>query len=340
MKSINSLLITISNILLIPSVTFAACSNTAPPDDTTVTCSGSSTSPISVLGDNVTINILKGADITSSLSVPLIDISSGNSNVIINNDGSLNKTNTTVFRISGREITVNNNSIINHSGGFFSYILLGITGSDNIRLINQGTVNYTGIGLPGGMLAGIYATSSSNNTVINQGTMNATGFSMIGVRLQYSSFMNNQGVFNFSADQGAAVKLENRSDSSLVNSGSIIVTDFTGTGGTAPTRYAVWSSPLLASTNTITNTATGIISIDQGSIAVFGSSYVEIVENQGQIFGGLNLGANNDRFTNTGIIVGNVELGDGDDIVITLPQSGRLDSYEQPQGLPMLKFSV
>jgi len=186
---------------------------------------------------------------------------------------------------------VTNNGNINGNinitgGGNFTFVQNGIFGSTNINATSSGTnallVN------PGRSVAGV-TMAGANNTVDNSGTFNTS--------LQLTATDRNN-VINRAGGQFNSVE--------LIAPRNVIDNSGTFNGGMHFTSD---------STNTIQNRPTGIIN----GITATGTSKDQ-VNNEGQINGSVSLGDGDDWYVNLGrtgpgTLLGNVDLGAGNDIL-------------------------
>ena len=164
----------------------AQCSNTAPPSNTTVTCSGSSFTPVvAVAGSTgVTINVVPGASVSAShnTAVPFPILSVDQNSSIINNGtlslsgGVGNGTNRGAAMLgstNGNTLTNAAGATITTTGAFNDG--MAANGSGN-TLTNNGTITTAGPNAYGMSAAwGQTNTGQLNNTLINTGTVSTSG---------------------------------------------------------------------------------------------------------------------------------------------------------------------
>ncbi|MCX4173010.1 MULTISPECIES: autotransporter outer membrane beta-barrel domain-containing protein [Paraburkholderia] len=233
----------------------AACSNTAPPSNTTVTCTGSGLA--AVVAQTGSTGVTINADSTASGSF-------------------VHSTNAVVF-------SVDTNSTINSSGNFAltggggtgtarGAVLLGV-GNGNQITNASGAVITTSGAFNDGMAA-----NGSGNTLINRGSITTSGPNAYGMTAawgqtnvgQLNNTLINSGTVTTSGSNARAASILGGSGT-INNSGTL-----TTTGAASPTAYLQGNNDQLINSGTIS--ASG-----SGSDAVFsntaGSSFVATIQN-------------------------------------------------------------
>ena len=237
----------------------------------TVTCSGSSTTPVvAVAGSTgVTINVVPGASVSAShgIAVPF-PILSVDQNSAITNNGTLslsggagsgtNRGAAMLGNTNGNTLTNAAGATINTTGAFNDG--MAANGSSN-RLINNGSIATAGPNAYGMTAAwGQTNTGQLNNALINTGTVSTSGSNARAASiLGGSGTINNSGTLSTTGTSSNGAFLQGNTDQ-LINSGKIVVT---GAGSDAVFSNTVGSS----FTATIQNLAGGQI-ISQSGIAI------------------------------------------------------------------------
>lgn len=141
--------------------------------------------------------------------------------------------------------------------------------------------------------------NGENSRVINTGTIQ-------------SNFTTNAFGAHSIRFLGASAVLNN---SGLINGiGGVFVTagiDLTNSGTISSINAAIY----ITGTQLSTVVNSGVISASNGD-AILGNNAVQNVTNTGEIFGDINLIDDNDSVRNTGAVLGNVDLGSGDDVYL------------------------
>ncbi|MEZ0604008.1 autotransporter outer membrane beta-barrel domain-containing protein [Paraburkholderia sp. IW21] len=239
---------------LTPSA-MAACTNTAPPSNTTVTCTGSGLA--AVIAQNGSTGVTINADNTASGSF-------------------VHSANPVAF-------SVNQNSTINSSG---NVTLTGGGGTGTARgavLLGVGNANQItnasgGIIVTSGAFNDGMAANGSGNTLINRGSITTSGPSAYGMTAawgqtnvgQLNNTLINSGTVATSGSNARAASILGGSGT-INNSGSLSTT-----GAASPTAYLQGNNDQLINSGTIS--ASG-----SGSDAVFsntaGSSFLATIQN-------------------------------------------------------------
>jgi hypothetical protein len=216
----------------------------------TVTCSGSSTTPVvAVAGSTgVTINVLPGASVSAShgIAVPF-PILSVDQNSTITNNGTLslsggagsgtNRGAAMLGNTNGNTLTNAAGATINTTGAFNDG--MAANGSSN-RLINNGSIATAGPNAYGMTAAwGQTNTGQLNNALINTGTVSTSGSNARAASiLGGSGTINNSGTLSTTGTSSNGAFLQGNTDQ-LINSGKIVVT---GAGSDAVFSNTVGSS--------------------------------------------------------------------------------------------------
>jgi outer membrane autotransporter protein len=251
----------------------AQCTNTAPSSNTTVTCSGSSSTPVVAAtgSTGVAINVLPGASVSGSHSVavpfPLLSVYQ---NSAITNNGSLSLTGGAGSgSIPGAAMlgVANGNTLTNAAGATIttagaSNHGMAASGTGN-TLINNGTITTTGAGAFG--MTAPWTTVGvglANNVLINTGTVSTSGVnaraaSIVGTA---GTIINSGTLSTTGSGTSNAAVLQGNADQ-LINSGTIITT--------GASVNAVFSNTVSSAfTATIQNLAGGQIISQSGSAIV------------------------------------------------------------------------
>lgn len=233
----------------------AACSNTAPPSNTTVTCTGSGLA--AVVAQTGSTGVTINADSTASGSF-------------------VHSTNAVVF-------SVDTNSTINSSGNFTltggggtgtarGAVLLGVGNGNQITNASDAVITTSGAFNDG------MAANGSGNTLINRGSITTSGPNAYGMTAawgqtnvgQLNNTLINCGSVTTSGSNARAASILGGSGT-VNNSGTL-----TTTGSASPTAYLQGNNDQLINSGTIS--ASG-----SGSDAVFsntaGSSFVATIQN-------------------------------------------------------------
>ena len=248
----------------------AQCSNTAPPSNTTVTCSGNSSTPVvAVAGSTgVAINVVPGASVSASHStaVPSPILSVQQNSTITNNGtlslsggagtGGINRGVAMLANSNGNTLTNAAGATINTTGAFNEG--MAANGSGN-TLLNNGSITTAGPNAFGMTAAWVQTgMGQPNNVLINTGTVSTSGSNARAASiLGGSGTINNSGTLSTTGASSNAAFLRGNNDQ-LINSGKIIVT--------GASSDAVFSNTVGSSfTATIKNLAGGQIISQNGS---------------------------------------------------------------------------
>ncbi len=270
----------------------ADCQPDAAVSGQTVTCSGIDTNGFAAGGGvtNLTVNVLTGAT--------------------VNDNG------TAGINVNDTNVVTNNGTVSVGSG------LTGINGGNFNTVTNNNTITAIDGGLGISML--------SNNTIANNGAITTGDFGS-AISVQDNNAITNNGSLSVGANGAGIFAGVNNT---ITNSASGTITGLNNTigiyvfGGTTVTNAgavtvgasAGFSGGIFAvgDGNTVTNTATGTISVGQSAIAIFAQGNTETVNNAGNIsaaqFGaGIFVAGINAKVTNTGSIT---TLGSGAGMVV------------------------
>ncbi|SOF01148.1 autotransporter-associated beta strand repeat-containing protein [Burkholderia sp. OK233] len=233
----------------------AACSNTAPPSNTTVTCTGSGLA--AVVAQTGSTGVTINADSTASGSF-------------------VHSTNAVVFSVDTNS-TINSSGNLSLTGGGGTgtargAVLLGV-GNGNQITNASGAVITTSGAFNDGMAA-----NGSGNTLINRGSITTSGPNAYGMTAawgqtnvgQLNNTLINSGSVTTSGSNARAASILGGSGT-INNSGTL-----TTTGAASPTAYLQGNNDQLINSGTISTSGSG-------SDAVFsntaGSSFVATIQN-------------------------------------------------------------
>ncbi len=280
----------------------AACSNTAPSSNTTVTCSGA--------------------------GVPTVTAQTGSTGVAINVDSTAtgsfsHSTNATVFSVdTSSTITSSGNLSITGGGGSGTArgaLLLGINNNNQITNAAAGIINTTGAFNDG------MAANGSGNTLANHGSITTSGPNAYGMTAawgqtnsgQLNNTLINTGGVSTSGSNARAASILGGSGT-INNSGTLSTT-----GASSTTAYMQGNNDQLINSGSITASGTA-------SDAVFsntaGSSFTATIQNLagGQIISqsaaGIRTLNGNSTVINAGLVQSNaglaISMGNGNDSLI------------------------
>lgn len=250
---------------------FGLCLSTTParadctPDPATsgqtVTCSGIDINGFAAGGGvtSLTVNVLAGATVNDNGTAA---ISVNDANVVTNNGSLLAASGLTGIN-AGSNNTITNNAGINVIDNG-----LGISAVNNNTIVNNG-----GIGTGDG---GVAITVFDNNTITNNGLL-STGANSAGIVARQNSTIINAagGVITTLTDSYGIFVVGNNT---VTNAGSITIGDATVLGA---------GIAAADDNNTITNTATGTITVGANSAGIFVQGNFTTVGNAGTIQAGL-----------------------------------------------------
>ena len=249
--------------------------------------------------------------------------------------------------LAGHGIFVDDNSIVaNETSGLIEtsgIVATGITGRNNVTITNGGAIRTSGQGSHGIDLL-------ENGSVLNTGTISVTGFQSVGIRLKKGansvantgviqttfagptdpnnpedgiqstgSFtsINNAGIISVNAPGGAAIRITSEGSGDIVVSNSGMVT--APAGGVIATiqnnRFTLFNTGIISATGPDSTAIRLISGIDAQSF-LNNSGTISTLDGQLAIVGS----SGRDEIINTGLIVGDIALGSGNDL-LTL-QSG------------------
>lgn len=257
----------------------AACSPAAPVNNTTVTCSGTTTDQNAPDGygsgtdTGLTINVLSGATVTSTTDNGLNLNGAGASNTV-NNFGTITGLNNGILAFNGTLVLNNYGSISGTDPGFAG----GVSANDLI-LMNFGSIT-----------GGADAVFGNNTAyVVNYGTI--TG-SDNGIKA-FDAFIINYGTISATAGFGVGVDITN--SGTLINYGSITATGANTKGVTILNEGTVYNYG-------------SIRGVGANAVGMFVDTNANVY-NSGSIFGTLTgIAGKNVNLTNTGTIVGNTGI--------------------------------
>ncbi|MFP6558549.1 autotransporter outer membrane beta-barrel domain-containing protein [Paraburkholderia sp. B3] len=330
-----------------PAAGHAACNATAPPSNTTVTCTGAGIpSVVAASGSTgVTLDIAQGATGSYTLSSTPTPFSVDTSSAITNSGTlALSGNGTGVANRGAMLIGMNNgNTITNGATGVISTTGAyndGIAANgNNNTLINNGKITTSGSNSYGMTAAwGQSNTGASGNTLINTGTVTTSGSNArTASLLGGSGTISNSGTLTASGKDGTAVYMQGNNDT-LINSGTI---QTTGTASSSGNVDAVVSNTVGSSfTATITNEAGGQI-ISNSGIGVRSTNGSTTITNAGLIEGGGGTAIQNGNGNDTLIlqtgsqIVGIANGGGGNNAVLLQGTGTASNAFVNYQSLTM-----
>ncbi|QQO34035.1 autotransporter domain-containing protein [Bradyrhizobium diazoefficiens] len=280
----------------------------------TVTCSGTDTDGFQAgIGvDSLTVNVLSGATVNDNGTVSI----GVNDSSTVTNNGTLSAGSGLIGIGVGNSNTVTNNATITVLDNG-----LGILAIDHNIITNAGTVT-TGDG-------GAAISVHDNNTVTNSGAL-SIGASGVGIFAGQNNTITNATTGTI-AGVNDSIGIYAFSGSTVTNAGAITVGDSTGLSG---------GILAISNNNTVTNTATGTITVGQNAAGIFLQGDVQTVSNFGRItagdFGvGIAVQGDDSKVTNGGTI--NVGLVGGGIIYggssSTITNSGRITGADGVEGI-------
>jgi uncharacterized protein with beta-barrel porin domain len=308
----------------------AQCTNTAPASNTTVTCSGSSSTPVVAAtgSTGVTIDVVAGASVSAvhntAISFPLLSV---DRNSTITNEGTLSLSGgagSGTNRGAAMLGATNGNALINAAGATITTTGafndgMAANGSSN-TLTNNGTITTAGPNAYGMSAAwGQTNSGQTSNTLINTGAVSTSGSNARAASiLGGSGTINNSGTLSASGTASNAAYLQGNNDQ-FINSGTVAVT---GTGANAVFSNTVGST----FTATIQNLAGGQISSQTGSAIVTLNGNTTII-NAGIVQSGagtaITMGNGNDSLVlQTGSNIIGTANGGGGSNTVTLQGTG------------------
>ncbi|WP_240535280.1 autotransporter outer membrane beta-barrel domain-containing protein [Bradyrhizobium sp. YR681] len=238
----------------------AACTPDPATSGQTVTCSGTDADGFQAGAgvDALNVNVLSGAtvDDNGALSIGVNDSST------VTNNGTVSAGSGLTGIAVGNSNTVINNSIITVIDNG-----LGIQAIDHNVITNAGTIT-TGD-------SGAAISVGDNNTVTNSGAL-SVGASGVGVFAGVSNTITNAATGTITGGDGATGILAFGS-ATITNAGAIAVGDSAGFSG---------GILAISDNNTITNTATGTITVGQNAAGIFLQGDFQTVSNSGSITAG------------------------------------------------------
>ena len=302
-RRVGCVVISIVMLAAVASPAAAQCvPTTTPTSGTTVTCSGTSTTPVvAVTGSTgVTINVNPGASVSGShvTAVP--------------------------FPVLGvdQSSTITNNGTVNLSGGAGSgtnrgAAMLGNTNSNSLTNGTGATISTTGAFNDG------MAANGSGNTLTNNGTITTTGPNAYGMSAawgqtnvgQLNNTLINTGSVSTSGSSARAASILGGSGT-INNSGALSTT---GTGSTG--AYLQGNNDQLINSGSINVSGAGSFAVDSNTVS---SSFVASIQNTGSIISANGTGIRtlngNTTITNAGTITGGggtaISMGNGNDSLV------------------------
>ncbi|HUA79146.1 MAG TPA: hypothetical protein VL997_02150, partial [Dyella sp.] len=213
-----------------PSMLYAACTSTAPPTGTTVTCSGSGVAPVIAQtgSSNVTINIASGVNFANTRTVNPLSFSVDHASQITNN-GTLSLT-------GGGGAGTNRGAV-----------MLGTGDGNTLTNGSQGSISTTGAYNDG------MAANGNGNTLINNGTITTGGPNAYGMTAawgqtnvgQINNTLVNNGSISTSGSNARAMSILGQ-NGTITNTGTLLTT-----GASSTTAYLQGNNDKLVNSGTI-----------------------------------------------------------------------------------------
>jgi outer membrane autotransporter protein len=280
----------------------AACSNTAPPSNTTVSCSGA--------------------------GLPAVAAQAGSTGVTINFDATasgsfVHATNAVAFSVDTSSTITNSGSLSLTGGGGTGTargaVLLGVNNNNQITNAAAGVITTTGAFNDG------MAANGSGNTLTNHGSITTSGPNAYGMTAawgqtnvgQLNNTLTNTGSVSTSGSNARATSI--LGGSGLINNSGTLST----TGASSTTVYMQGNSDQLINSGTITASGSGSDAVFSNTV---GSSFTATIENLagGQIISqnaaGIRTLNGNSTVINAGLVQSNagtaISMGNGNNSLI------------------------
>ncbi|ASL48332.1 Antigen 43 [Burkholderia sp. AD24] len=311
----------------------AACTNTAPPSGTTVTCSGAGipaviaqtgSTGVAINVDSTAVGNFARAVNPVALSVDTSSTITSNGNLSLTGGGGTGGARGAALLGvgNGNQLTNATAGVINTAGAFND--AMAANGSNN-TLTNNGTISTSGPNAYGMSAAwGQTNLGQSGNTIVNTGTVSTVGSNARAVSiLGGSGLVNNSGSLSTTGAAGQTVYMQGNTDH-LINSGTITASGATAGGTTAD---AVFSNTAGSSfTALIENLAGGQI-ISQNGSGIRTLNGNSTIINAGLVQSGvgtaITMGNGNDSLIlQTGSIINGTANGGAGTNTVTLQGSG------------------
>ncbi|WP_441239048.1 autotransporter outer membrane beta-barrel domain-containing protein [Bradyrhizobium sp. 930_D9_N1_4] len=259
----------------------AACTPDPATSGQTVTCSGTDTDGFQAGAgvNSLNVNVLSGATVNDNGAV---SIGVNDSSTVTNNGTVSAGSGLTGIAVGNSNTVTNNNTITVLDNG------LGIQAIDHNVITNAGTIT-TGD-------SGAAITVGDSNTVTNSGAL-SVGVSGVGVFAVQNNTITNTATGTITGGDGASGILA-FGGATVTNAGTITVGDSPGFSG---------GILAIADNNTVTNTATGKITVGQNAAGIFMQGDFQTASNFGAItagdFGvGIAVQGDDSKITNGGTI--------------------------------------
>ncbi|WFU24536.1 autotransporter outer membrane beta-barrel domain-containing protein [Bradyrhizobium sp. CB1717] len=259
----------------------AACTPDPATSGQTVTCSGTDTDGFlaGVGVDSLTVNVLSGATVNDNgaLSIGVNDSSTVTNNGTVSAGSGL-----TGVAVGNSNTVINNSTITVLDNG------LGILAIDHNVITNAGTIT-TGD-------SGAAISVGDNNTVTNSGAL-SIGASGVGIFSGQNNTITNTATGTITGvDDSTGIFVFG--GATVTNAGSITVGDSTGFSG---------GILAISNNNTVTNTATGTITVGQNAAGIFMQGDFQTASNFGTITAvdlavGIAVQGDDSKITNGGAI--------------------------------------
>lgn len=259
----------------------AACTPDPATSGQTVTCSGTDTDGFQAGAgvDALNVNVLSGATVNDNGA---LSIGVNDSNTVTNNGTVSAGSGLTGIGAGNSNTVINNSAITVLDNG------LGIQAIDHNVITNAGTIT-TGD-------SGAAISVGDNNTVSNSGAL-SVGASGVGVFAGQNNTITNAATGTITGGDGA-IGIFAVGSATITNAGAITVGDSGGFSG---------GILAISDNNTVTNTATGTITVGQNAAGMFLQGNFQTVSNLGTItagdFGvGIAVQGDDSKITNGGTI--------------------------------------
>jgi outer membrane autotransporter protein len=212
------------------SSALAECDNAAPASGTTVTCTGSITTPSVAASGSTGVTINVDAAATANVATPNTTLLGVDQNSAITNNGSLTLSGASTSSLRGNVMlgTGNNDVLTNAAGATISTTgdynnAMSANGSSS-TLVNNGSITTTGANAYGmAAPAGQGITGQSGTTIVNTGSISVAGSTSRAISLFGSGTVTNSGSLSSSGSNANTVFLQG-DNQVLNNTGTITAT--------------------------------------------------------------------------------------------------------------------
>ncbi|CAG4889101.1 autotransporter outer membrane beta-barrel domain-containing protein [Paraburkholderia saeva] len=242
--------------IILPSNVDAACTSTAPPSNTTVTCTGASTLPVITpsTSTGVTINLDPTTTASFVRSSTAVGFSVDHASAITNNGN---------FSLTGAGST----------GTARGAVLLGATDNNQLTNAATGVISTTGAFNDG------MAANGSGNTLTNNGRITTTGPNAYGMTAawgqtnagQLNNTLVNTGTVSTSGSNARAMSI--LGGNGVINNSGTLST----TGATSTTAYMQGNNDTLINTGSISASGSGSDAVFSNTVS---TSFTARIENR------------------------------------------------------------